>query len=113
VALGSNIEAAANLRSAVQWLAATFSLVAVSRVYRTPPWGGVAQADFLNAAAQVRTVLSPEALLEALLARELAQGRVRSVPNGPRTLDLDLHRSDLQAFLVHHAMQPPCHRPRR
>ena len=34
--------------------------------------------------------LTPEALLDALLALEQVHGRARSVPNAPRTLDLDL-----------------------
>jgi 2-amino-4-hydroxy-6-hydroxymethyldihydropteridine diphosphokinase len=46
--------------------------------------------DYLNAVACVRTRLSPEALLEALLAIELAHGRERPYRNAPRTLDLDL-----------------------
>ena len=38
----------------------------------------------------VRTALAPHALLRALQAIERAHGRVRAVPNAPRTLDLDL-----------------------
>ena len=90
MALGSNIDAEANLRNAVGWLGTTFQLLAVSQVYRTPPWGGVPQAEFLNAVAQIHTALTPEPLLQALLAREQFQQRVRGIPNGPRTLDLDL-----------------------
>lgn len=44
----------------------------------------------MNAAAILETSLSPEALLGALLGIEAACGRVRDVPKGPRTLDLDL-----------------------
>jgi 2-amino-4-hydroxy-6-hydroxymethyldihydropteridine diphosphokinase len=40
--------------------------------------------------AQIATHLDPRALLDALLAIERRHGRVRSVPNGPRTLDLDI-----------------------
>ena len=40
--------------------------------------------------AQVQTGLAPRALLDALLAIELALGRKRSHANAPRTLDLDL-----------------------
>lgn len=62
-----------------------------SRFYRTPPWGNLAQPDFVNAAIAVETSLSAHALLDALLATERAFGRVRDGERwGPRTLDLDL-----------------------
>ncbi len=52
--------------------------------------GPVAQDAFLNAAALLRTTLSPQVLLEELLRIEREQGRVRDLRWGPRTLDLDL-----------------------
>jgi 2-amino-4-hydroxy-6-hydroxymethyldihydropteridine diphosphokinase len=39
---------------------------------------------------RVETALGPRALLEALLAVEQAEGRVRAERWGPRTLDCDL-----------------------
>ena len=48
------------------------------------------QAEFVNAIAQVQTTLAPQELLDALHAIEDAQGRVRKMPNGPRTIDLDI-----------------------
>lgn len=67
-------------------------LLARSSLYRTPAWGLQAQPDFLNAVAQVETVLSPGALLEALLEieRRFGRNRAEEVRWGPRTLDLDL-----------------------
>jgi 2-amino-4-hydroxy-6-hydroxymethyldihydropteridine diphosphokinase len=38
----------------------------------------------------VETRLTPRELLEALLEIEKRHGRVREIPNGPRTLDLDI-----------------------
>ncbi|MGH8145013.1 MAG: 2-amino-4-hydroxy-6-hydroxymethyldihydropteridine diphosphokinase [Rhodanobacteraceae bacterium] len=61
-----------------------------SRLYRTPPWGVVEQPDFVNAAARLETSLAPGELLDALFEIEVGAGRVRAIPNGPRTLDLDL-----------------------
>lgn len=52
-----------------------------------PPSG---QPDFVNAAAALDTDLSPRDLLNVLHAVEAAFGRVRSVPNAARTLDIDL-----------------------
>ena len=67
-------------------------LLRVSRRYRTPAWGMVAQPDFLNAVALLETELPARGLLEALLAIERAHGRDRASETrwGPRTLDLDL-----------------------
>jgi 2-amino-4-hydroxy-6-hydroxymethyldihydropteridine diphosphokinase len=95
IGLGSNIEPEANLRAAVTLLVASpdVRVTALSPVYRTPPWGPVPQAHFLNAAAALETALAPEALLDALLGIETQRGRDRSpqaVRWGPRTLDLDL-----------------------
>ncbi len=65
-------------------------LVARSSLYRTPPWGPVAQPPFLNMAALIQTRLSPHALLDLCLALEAREGRVRAERYGPRTLDIDI-----------------------
>lgn len=65
-------------------------LLARSALYRTAPVGYADQPAFINACALVETMLAPKPLLEALLAIERAHGRVRDLPNGPRTLDLDI-----------------------
>lgn len=49
-----------------------------------------ADLSFLNAAVLIETTLTPEALLTAALAIEAEAGRVRTVRNGPRPLDVDL-----------------------
>lgn len=61
-----------------------------SRLYRSRPWGPVAQPDFLNAVAALDTGLAPEELLDELLGIEKRHGRERGERWGPRTLDLDL-----------------------
>jgi 2-amino-4-hydroxy-6-hydroxymethyldihydropteridine diphosphokinase len=61
-----------------------------SSLYRSAPIGYVSQPEFVNAVAQVETALSPAELLGELQALEARHGRVRSFPNAPRTLDLDL-----------------------
>lgn len=94
IALGSNLGPRdANLRFALESLAATPGLrvLRVSSFHETAPVGGPpGQGPYLNAAALLETTLSPRQLLERLLATELLAGRTRSVPNAPRTLDLDL-----------------------
>ena len=62
----------------------------VSRFYETPAWPDPADPAFVNAVAVVQTRLQPVELLMLLHGVETALGRLRSVPNAPRTLDLDL-----------------------
>jgi 2-amino-4-hydroxy-6-hydroxymethyldihydropteridine diphosphokinase len=63
----------------------------ISSLYETAPVGGPAgQGPYLNAAAEIQTTLSSDELLQLLMQVEAACGRVRTVPDGPRTLDLDL-----------------------
>jgi len=45
---------------------------------------------FVNAVAEIRTMLSPRDLLNALMEIELTMGRERKFKGSPRTLDLDL-----------------------
>jgi 2-amino-4-hydroxy-6-hydroxymethyldihydropteridine diphosphokinase len=61
-----------------------------SPIVQNPPFGVLEQPDFFNALAKIRTSLSPQRLLKILLHTEKCFGRVRTIPNGPRTLDLDL-----------------------
>lgn len=93
IALGSNLDdPEARVHRAFGEVAALAStrLVARSALYRTAPVGLVDQPAFINACAVVETSLGPRELLEALLAVERRHGRVRDVPDGPRTLDLDI-----------------------
>jgi 2-amino-4-hydroxy-6-hydroxymethyldihydropteridine diphosphokinase len=87
--LGSNLgERRAALRNAI---AALPDVVAVSPVYETQPVGGPAgQSPYLNLVVELETELSPRELLEMAHGLEEAAGRVRTVPNGPRTLDVDV-----------------------
>lgn len=93
VALGSNLDdPEAQVRRGFDEIAALpdTRLLGRSRLYRTAPVGFVDQPDFVNACALVETELAPRALLDALLEVEKRHGRVREIPNGPRTLDLDI-----------------------
>ena len=91
VALGANLEdRLTTLRQAVDRLGDLGTVEAVSPVYETDAVGYLDQPAYLNAVARLRTELGPIPLLERLLAIETDLGRVRSFPNAPRTLDLDL-----------------------
>ena len=66
-------------------------LVLASQLYRSRPFGPVAQSDFVNAVAAVLTQLDPTALLAELHAIESSMGRPeRHERWGPRIIDLDL-----------------------
>jgi 2-amino-4-hydroxy-6-hydroxymethyldihydropteridine diphosphokinase len=67
--------------------------VAVRRVspwYRTAPVPASDQPWYVNAVAEVATDLGADRLLGLLHEVEAAFGRVRSVPNAARLIDLDL-----------------------
>ncbi|MEZ2127347.1 MULTISPECIES: 2-amino-4-hydroxy-6-hydroxymethyldihydropteridine diphosphokinase [unclassified Sinorhizobium] len=66
------------------------AVIAVSRLYRTPPWGKTDQSFFFNACAELETTLEPEALLDVCLGVEKEMKRERKERWGPRTLDIDI-----------------------
>src|SRR6476620_7772932 len=94
LALGSNLgDRQRFLDQAVLRLRAVPGLTVrrVSPYYETAPVGGPAGAGaYLNAVAEAETTLPPDQLLHTLLDIERGFGRIRSEPNAPRTLDLDL-----------------------
>ena len=65
-------------------------IVRVSSLYETEPVGYEDQADFLNGCALLRTYLEPLELLHRLQKIENDLHRVRTIKNGPRTMDLDV-----------------------
>jgi 2-amino-4-hydroxy-6-hydroxymethyldihydropteridine diphosphokinase len=91
IGIGSNIQPRENLTKAIDALSEATEILAVSKVYRTPPFGGKGP-DFLNAAALINTRLAIKELRETILRRiEKELGRRRSSdPNAPRTVDLDV-----------------------
>jgi 2-amino-4-hydroxy-6-hydroxymethyldihydropteridine diphosphokinase len=62
----------------------------VSPWYRTAPVPASDQPWYVNAVAELETDLAADQLLARLHEVEEAFGRVRSVPNAPRRIDLDL-----------------------
>lgn len=91
--IGTNIgDRLGNLQLAVDSLnlLPTTKVTAVSNVYETAPVGYAEQDDFLNICVEVATSLTPEGLLGACLGIEAGLGRIRTIKNGPRIIDLDL-----------------------
>jgi dihydroneopterin aldolase / 2-amino-4-hydroxy-6-hydroxymethyldihydropteridine diphosphokinase len=93
LALGGNVgDKAESLRRALRAIASEpgIELTAVSRLYRTAPWGKTDQDWFVNACALGRTSLKPEALLQRVKRLEVELGREPAVRWGPRVIDIDL-----------------------
>lgn len=65
-------------------------VIRVSDWIGTTPYGGVAQADYLNGVIAIDTLYPPEVLLSRLQEIERAEARERKERWGPRTLDLDI-----------------------
>jgi len=96
VSLGSNIEPRAkyleDATAALQALPCTH-LVKASRVIETEPVGvppEFAGQKFLNQILVFETALEPHDFARRMHRIEDALGRVRTVRNGPRTIDIDL-----------------------
>ncbi len=91
IALGCNLgNRTQQLQSAVAHLQHLGVVVAKSCMYDTAPMYVTDQPAFANAVVALRTTLTPWELLFALHQIERLHGRIRTQPNGPRTLDLDI-----------------------
>lgn len=93
IGLGSNLSnPRRQVLQALQALAGLphTQVLARSSLYCSAPVDYLEQPDFINAVAQLKTSLSPRALLDALLELEHVCGRTREFRNAPRTLDLDV-----------------------
>lgn len=92
IGIGANLgPAAQSVEGAMKELKdhADMTLLAQSGLWRTKPIDAQGP-DFCNAIAQIQTTLAPTALMQELLKIESQFGRIRSVRNAPRTLDLDV-----------------------
>ena len=88
-------------------------LLAVSGWYGSAAWPPSGQPDYVNGVARLECTesdtITPEGLLAALQRLEHAAGRVRTVANAARSLDLDLLVMD---DLVRDAPDPVLPHPR-
>jgi dihydroneopterin aldolase/2-amino-4-hydroxy-6-hydroxymethyldihydropteridine diphosphokinase len=93
LSLGSNMgDKMLNLNSAIDLLKSEegCKVTKVSAFIQTEPVGGVKQDDFINCALELKTLLSPEELLDLIAEIENKLLRVRTIYWGPRTIDLDI-----------------------
>ena len=97
IGLGSNLESlnsrtpAQNLTDALALLEKEgLSVVNTSTFHETAPLPSNSGPWYTNAVAEVFTETTPQNVLRILLDVEKRLGRVRSTPNAPRVIDLDL-----------------------
>ena len=96
IALGSNLEPRRERLARALAALGEFPdtrLVAASEVEETEPVGVPAEfaaLRFLNQVALFETTLAPKDFSDRMHALEAAHGRVRTVRNGPRTIDIDM-----------------------
>ncbi len=94
ISLGSNLgERRSFLIKATRLISQRIAkLSAKSFIYESPPWGLYEGETYpyLNAVLLLNTSIPAHDLLDILQAVENDLGRTRSIPNAPRTIDLDL-----------------------
>jgi len=91
ISAGSNIgNREANLDFGARRLGERGKLIRMSSVFETEPVGYADQPWFLNQVFELETALTPHELLVWCNEIERDGGRVRTFPNAPRTLDLDI-----------------------
>lgn len=93
VAIGSNLGDKENyveigLRALAE--AEDIRVIKVADIITTKAYGVEEQPDFLNSVIELRTLLTPQELLDELHKIENLAGRERTLRWGPRTLDLDI-----------------------
>jgi len=65
-------------------------LLLKSNLYATAAWGNTSQPDFLNQVIEVATQLDATETLKEILSIEKNMGRIRTVKNAPRIIDIDI-----------------------
>lgn len=93
IALGANLsnDKSAFVTALERLEEKNIAVLAVSGLWRSPSWPpGQGHPDYLNAAAEVAFDGTPEDLLLRLQTVEAEFGRVRTVRNAPRPMDLDI-----------------------
>lgn len=93
LSLGSNMgDKKKNLLDAIEKIdnLENTKVTSKSTILETEPFGYTEQDWFLNACIEIKTLFTPQELLEKLLSIELYMGRERIIKWGPRIIDLDI-----------------------
>ncbi|MFT3911240.1 MAG: 2-amino-4-hydroxy-6-hydroxymethyldihydropteridine diphosphokinase [Ferruginibacter sp.] len=65
-------------------------IVRQSALYKTAAWGNTDQPDFINQVIVVETSLTAADCMNTILRIEKDMGRIRTVKNAPRVIDIDI-----------------------
>ncbi len=93
IGIGSNLgDRKKHIKNAIEKLKETegVEVKKISNIYETEPVGGPKQGKYLNGVIEIETWLEPSDLMIKLQKIEKQSGRIRSVKNAPRTIDLDI-----------------------
>ncbi len=93
IAIGSNVgDKERNISQAIKCLEKSRGIAVdkVSSLIKTKAVGGPLQPDFLNGVVKIKSNLSAQSILKITQDIERGLGRVRTVSNGPRVIDLDV-----------------------
>lgn len=93
LSLGTNMgDKKQNIVSAIEHIdnLPTTKVMKTSSILETEPFGYTDQDNFLNSCIKIKTMLSPQELLEKILNIEKEMGRVRIIKWGPRLIDIDI-----------------------
>ena len=90
--LGSNIgNSKASLAKALSQIEKQIGpVIRRSGLYSTAAWGNIKQPDFLNQVIIVETELHAAEIMQTILDIEKKMGRIRTVKNAPRVIDIDI-----------------------
>ncbi len=90
--LGSNIgNSNASLSKAILLIEKQIGAITrQSHLYSTAAWGNTKQPDFLNQVIIVETALNALQTMQTILSIEKKLGRVRTIKNAPRIIDIDI-----------------------
>lgn len=90
--LGSNMGNSKNnvAKTVVQIQNQIGQVIRQSDLYSTAAWGNTKQPDFLNQVIIVSTKLTARQTMEVILGIEEKMGRIRTVKNAPRIIDIDI-----------------------
>lgn len=90
--IGGNMgDRMANLDNALNLMESNLGKITLlSSKYETAAWGFTEQPHFLNQAILLQTDLLANDLMLAILNIEKSMGRERSIPLGPRIIDIDI-----------------------
>ena len=90
--LGSNMgNSQEQLQTAIKFInTAIGEVTRQSALYRTAAWGNTNQPDFLNQVIIAKTELNAAETLQQILSIEKTMGRIRTIKNAPRMIDIDI-----------------------